>query len=86
MTTIGSIGTCNGICAPQKTETEKAKDPISLYLQHRFEENKEQKLAELSKKHDAGEISDFQYKVEKYMIKHTEFKPIDTVIHFNSVA
>ena len=64
MTTTASIASHNSICAPRTSEKPKYKDPINLYFQHRFEENKEQKLAELKEKHEAGEISDFQYKIE----------------------
>ena len=87
MSTTASIGAHNCICAPRYPEQTKVKDPINLYFQHKFEENKEQKLAELKEKHETGEISDFQYKVEKYLVQHSQFKPpIDPVIHFNTVV
>ena len=87
MAMSASIGTHNCICAPRTPEQPKFKDPINLYFQHKFEENKEQKLAQLKEKHEAGEISDFQYKIEKYLVQHSEFKPpIDPVVHLDAVV
>lgn len=86
MTTIGSTSVHNCICAPKNPEQTKQKDPLNLYFQHKFDENKAQQLAKLAQKHDAGEISDFQYNVEKYIIQHSEYQPIETVVHLNEVA
>lgn len=88
MTTTASIGAHNSILAPRKSEQSKPKDPINRYLEYKFDENKAQKLAALEKKHSAGEISDFQYKVEKYMIKQSEYQPVlqPVASHINEVA
>ena len=86
MTTTASICSHNCICVPRTPEETRVKDPINLYFQHRFEENKEKKLAELKKKHEAGEISDFQYNVEKFLVKNSQFQPMQTVVYMNEMA
>lgn len=77
MSTTAIVGNQTG-CQCPSCIMPREKSPREII---REEIKREKKLEELEQKHDAGEISDFEYNVQKFILNMPEITPYKSANH-----